>query len=179
MRELTPLEKTTYGADAKLHPVTKRPLEQGLGAAPPHQQALAHCDAIEAENDKDTADEIRAKVNAYHDRSDEEIAHEEKTAELEAKAAALKDKEVALDAEIAASKTAVVEHAKHKPAKKAKKAATLAGQLAEGHRYMTPESKAAGAVESHGEPNPLAKGERYFTETEEKAADKAAAKAEK
>ena len=53
---------------------------------------------------------------------------------------------------------------------------TKDGKLAEGHRYMTGESAAAGSIESHGEPNPLGSGERYLTEAEERKADHKAAK---
>lgn len=50
-------------------------------------------------------------------------------------------------------------------------------KLGPGERWMTPDAAKAGLPETHGSGDKLGTGERYFTPKEEKAADKAAAKA--
>lgn len=62
MPELAQAEKNIFGEDAKYHPVTMMPLEQGRGALPPDQQALIHCMEIERRHGKHVADAMRRKL---------------------------------------------------------------------------------------------------------------------
>jgi hypothetical protein len=62
MPELTQAQRLVYGADAKLHPVTGMPLENGSGALPDKQQALMHLAHIAREQGKDVADAMLDKI---------------------------------------------------------------------------------------------------------------------
>ena len=62
--EASQAEKNFYGADVKLHPVTRRPLEQGVGALPVDEQVQIHLHTIEHEEGKDVADAMRRKMSA-------------------------------------------------------------------------------------------------------------------
>lgn len=52
-----------FGHGHRVHPVTKRPLESGIGALPEHVQAKHHIDAIEHEEGKSVADKMRAELH--------------------------------------------------------------------------------------------------------------------
>jgi hypothetical protein len=57
-------DQMVYGADAKLHPVTLMPLEQGSGAHAPDDQALlVHLPEIERTQGKAAADAMRIKLS--------------------------------------------------------------------------------------------------------------------
>ena len=58
---LSVMEQHVFGRDAKRHPITCQPLESGLGANPPDQQAAAHIALIATTYGKAKADEIRKK----------------------------------------------------------------------------------------------------------------------
>ena len=60
-------EKAVYGADAKLHPVTKMPLETGIGALSEHQQALAHVARVTEKEGKEAGEKM-AKELAEHEK---------------------------------------------------------------------------------------------------------------
>lgn len=61
----TNAEKHVFGNDVRLHPITKRPLESGIGCLPDDMQALnVHCVDIERESGRAKADEMRAKLKA-------------------------------------------------------------------------------------------------------------------
>lgn len=62
MSELTPVQKLVFGADARIHPVTGMPLENGSGALPDKQQALIHLAHIAREQGKDVADAMLDKI---------------------------------------------------------------------------------------------------------------------
>lgn len=70
MPELAQAQKNVFGEDAKLHPITMMPLEQGSGALPHDQQAQIHCDYIERTQGKLAADAMRAKVAAANVKND-------------------------------------------------------------------------------------------------------------
>lgn len=63
-------EKNVFGADAEAHPVTGMAIEKGRGALPPDVQANIHCNIIEAQNGKEAADEMRAKVKKHIEERD-------------------------------------------------------------------------------------------------------------
>jgi hypothetical protein len=60
--DMTRMEMRVFGVDSKLHPITNMPLEQGVGAWPPDQQALLHCQIIEERDGKPAADAMRRKL---------------------------------------------------------------------------------------------------------------------
>lgn len=62
--ELAQAEKNIFGADAKYHPITLMPLEQGIGALTIAQQAQIHCQIIESRDGKTAADAMRRKLAA-------------------------------------------------------------------------------------------------------------------
>ena len=77
--EASQAEKNTFGADVKLHPITKMPLEQGRGALPHDQQAMMHCDVIEHQHGKHHADAMRRELAASRtiDEAKAEIEQDE------------------------------------------------------------------------------------------------------
>jgi colicin import membrane protein len=60
-------EKAVYGVDVKLHPVTKMPLETGIGAQSEHQQALAHVAMVTEKEGKEAGEKMAAKL-AEHEK---------------------------------------------------------------------------------------------------------------
>jgi hypothetical protein len=60
--EASQAEKNVFGADVKLHPITKMPIEQGLGALSDDAQAQIHCQFIERSSGKHAADEMRRRL---------------------------------------------------------------------------------------------------------------------
>lgn len=88
MPELAQAQKNVFGADAKLHPITLMPLEQGSGALPHDQQAMLHLQTIEETDGKEAADAMRRKLGVP---TAEEIAEK---AKAEAEAKALQDKRI-------------------------------------------------------------------------------------
>jgi hypothetical protein len=64
---LTDVEKNVFGVDAKLHPITMMPLEQGSGALPPSQQAVGHFQTM--------CGQLRAMCERYVIAGDVEKAH--------------------------------------------------------------------------------------------------------
>jgi hypothetical protein len=54
-----------FGADAKLHPITGRHIENGSGAGPEHQQVEQHIREIEATAGKAAADEMRRRLEQF------------------------------------------------------------------------------------------------------------------
>jgi hypothetical protein len=62
MREPTLMERKTFGDAVKIHPITDRPIEHGVGSLPEEVQAELHCRDIEQEQGKAAADAIRAKL---------------------------------------------------------------------------------------------------------------------
>lgn len=98
-------EKNVFGHDVKIHPITKMPIENGLGALPEHEQALNHLRSIEAERGEQvemrkqlgvkTSADIEAEAQAAR------IAEQAKADEL----ADLKARNAALEAENADLKT--------------------------------------------------------------------------
>ena len=59
--------KNVFGEDVKLHPITKRPIEQGRGALSADQQAEQHLIDIEREEGKHVADAMRHQMRAKAD----------------------------------------------------------------------------------------------------------------
>ena len=55
-------QANVFGADSDVHPVTKMPLEKGIGALPHRQQAELHCVQIHLRDGKEAADEMRQKL---------------------------------------------------------------------------------------------------------------------
>jgi hypothetical protein len=53
---------TAVFGDAKIHPVTKRHIENGSGALPEWAQVRNHLVEIEREHGKDIADRMRLKI---------------------------------------------------------------------------------------------------------------------
>jgi hypothetical protein len=51
-----------FGEQAKIHPVTKRHIENGSGALPEHVQVRNHLVEIEREQGKAIADRMRAEI---------------------------------------------------------------------------------------------------------------------
>lgn len=51
-----------FGATAKIHPVTKRHIENGSGALPESAQVRNHLAAIEREQGKAVADRMREEI---------------------------------------------------------------------------------------------------------------------
>jgi hypothetical protein len=51
-----------FGEDAKIHPVTKRHIENGSGALPESIQVRNHLAEIEREQGKGVADRMRAEI---------------------------------------------------------------------------------------------------------------------
>jgi hypothetical protein len=64
MRQVTHTEKLVFGADVRLHVVTQRPLESGIGAASESAQAHAHIRMI-AETDPDAAAVMLEKLRHF------------------------------------------------------------------------------------------------------------------
>jgi hypothetical protein len=64
-RKLSEMEKAVFGADAKLHPVTDRVIEQGSGALPEKVQVQQQLAAIEKEHGKDVADQMRTEIEFF------------------------------------------------------------------------------------------------------------------
>lgn len=44
---IRPIDRTVFGANVQRHPITGQPLETGINAATPSQQALNFCDELE------------------------------------------------------------------------------------------------------------------------------------
>lgn len=94
-------EKNTFGEDVKLHPVTKRPLEQGHGALSHEKQALFHLRDIEAESGEQiemrkalgipTSEEIAAKAREAAEKAAEEKKKLEDVGALHARIAELEN----------------------------------------------------------------------------------------
>jgi hypothetical protein len=55
------MEKNTFGADARRHPITGYVLEQGYGAGSESEQAEQHCRTIDAEEGRAAGNEMRRK----------------------------------------------------------------------------------------------------------------------
>lgn len=51
-----------FGVHHRIHPVTKMPLENGVGHLSDHEQALQHIAYIEEKDGKDVADKLREKL---------------------------------------------------------------------------------------------------------------------
>jgi hypothetical protein len=57
-------EKNIFGGDVKLHPITRMPLEQGIGCLPPDVQAEnVHLPEIERMHGRAAAENMRRKLN--------------------------------------------------------------------------------------------------------------------
>jgi hypothetical protein len=59
------MSTTVFGQDSKVHPVTGRHIENGIGAPPEHVQVKRHIEDVEARHGKAAADEMRANADAY------------------------------------------------------------------------------------------------------------------
>ena len=59
---LTVTERNVFGANARRHPVTGIPLEQGHGALPEKLQAAQHLKLIEEAHGKAAADAVRKRL---------------------------------------------------------------------------------------------------------------------
>lgn len=77
---LSRVEAAVFGADAKLHPITKMPLEQGIGCLPPDKQAAGHfalmCGQLAAmcERYKVAGDVERGHIRATHEANAVNVA---------------------------------------------------------------------------------------------------------
>lgn len=54
-----------FGVDHQIHPVTKMPLETGVGALSIEQQAMLHIAEIHRMHGKEAADNMRAALNEH------------------------------------------------------------------------------------------------------------------
>lgn len=63
MSEASQAEKNTFGAAVKLHPITRRPLENGIGALSEDRQAELHLAVIEREEGKEAAERVRKALH--------------------------------------------------------------------------------------------------------------------
>ena len=65
MSDLTPMEKLVFGQNARLHPITKLPLESGSGCLPDDLQArLVHLPVIAREQGQAAAQAMLALLDA-------------------------------------------------------------------------------------------------------------------
>ena len=62
--EASQAEKNVFGADVRIHPITKMPIEQGIGALPVDRQVEHHLAHIERTGGKHLADAMRHKLSA-------------------------------------------------------------------------------------------------------------------
>lgn len=74
--------ENVFGANCKIHPVTKRPLEDGIGHLPEEKQVELHLFDIEREEGKAVADAMRAEMKAIKDKAEADhqlavVTHEE------------------------------------------------------------------------------------------------------
>lgn len=102
--EASQAEKNVFGADVKLHPITKMPLEQGKGALSHDDQARLHVDIIHTQQGESVADEMRKKLG-IPTRAEREAAAKAK-AEAEAKRADHEARIAELEAQLAAATSA-------------------------------------------------------------------------
>ncbi len=61
---IRPIDRTVFGANVQRHPITGQPLETGINAATPSQQALNFCDELERHGQQTAADAMRRKLAA-------------------------------------------------------------------------------------------------------------------
>jgi len=67
-------EMNVFGEGAQAHPVTGMAIERGIGALSEQDQAHMHCDVIEHHHGKHHADKMRAKVRAFYQIVEDEVA---------------------------------------------------------------------------------------------------------